>query len=95
MALGAIRAARAGGLSVPGDVSVIGFDDSPLMSFTDPPLTTTRQPVAAMSEAAVRLLADEIDGRPQRHWQSTFAPTLVVRGSTGMAPYLAAHDKKS
>ena len=46
MALGAIRAARQRGLSVPGDVSVVGYDDSPLIAFTDPPLTTMRQPVA-------------------------------------------------
>ena len=56
MALGAIRAARQRGLAVPGDVSVVGFDDSPLIAFTDPPLTTVRQPVPAMASAAVALL---------------------------------------
>ncbi|WP_144127711.1 LacI family DNA-binding transcriptional regulator [Catellatospora sichuanensis] len=86
MALGAVRAARAGGLSVPEDISVIGFDDSPLMSFTDPPLTTLRQPVAAMSATAVQMLAQVIDGRPLRNRRSTFGPTLVVRGSTGTRP---------
>ena len=45
MALGAIRAARRAGLRVPGDVSVVGFDDSALMNCTDPPLTTVRQPI--------------------------------------------------
>ncbi|MFD0599562.1 substrate-binding domain-containing protein [Catellatospora coxensis] len=85
MALGAVRAARAEGLSVPGDISIIGFDDSPLMSFTDPPLTTIRQPVAAMSAAAVQMLANVIQGRPMRHRKFTFGPTLVVRGSTGKA----------
>src|SRR5699024_11662092 len=43
MALVAIRAARSRGLSVPGEVSVVGYDDSPLIAFTDPPLTTIRQ----------------------------------------------------
>lgn len=85
MALGAIGAVRAAGLSVPEDISVIGFDDSPLMSFTDPPLTTLRQPVIPMADTAVRMLANGIDGRPLQHRQSTFAPTLVVRGSTGNA----------
>ena len=63
MALGAIRAAAGAGLRVPEDFSVVGYDDSPLIAFTDPPLTTVRQSVQAMSEAAVRALLDEIAGR--------------------------------
>ena len=59
MALGAIRAARQQGLRVPQDVSVVGFDDSPLIAFTDPPLTTIRQPVQAMGQAAYRRAMDE------------------------------------
>ena len=53
LALGAIRAARRLGLRVPDDVSVVGFDDSPFMNCTDPPLTTVRQPIQAMGQAAV------------------------------------------
>ena len=53
MALGAIREARSRGLRVPADVSVVGYDDSPLVAFTDPPLTTVRQPVSAMAVAGV------------------------------------------
>jgi alanine racemase len=83
MALGAIRAARGAGLSVPGDVSVIGYDDSPLMAFTDPPLTTLRQPVREMSVAAVRALVDEINGQAAPHSEYVFRPELVARGSTG------------
>jgi alanine racemase len=86
MALGAIREARSRGLSVPSDVSVVGYDDSPLMAFTDPPLTTIRQPVAAMAIAAVRALVDEIDGHPAPHSEYVFRPELVVRGSTAVAP---------
>jgi len=86
MALGAIRAVRARGLSVPGDVSVVGYDDSPLMAFTDPPLTTLRQQVGAMSVAAVRALIDEINGQPAPHSEYLFRPELVVRGSTAAAP---------
>ena len=86
MALGAIREARSRGLSVPGDVSVVGYDDSPLMAFTDPPLTTVRQPVAAMAIAAVRALVDEINGHPAPHSEYVFRPELVVRGSTAVAP---------
>ncbi|MEU5722970.1 LacI family DNA-binding transcriptional regulator [Micromonospora sp. NPDC047738] len=84
MALGAIRAARQRGLAVPDDVSVVGYDDSPLMAFTDPPLTTMRQPVAAMAVAAVRALVDEINGHPAPHSEYLFRPELVVRGSTAV-----------
>jgi DNA-binding LacI/PurR family transcriptional regulator len=86
MALGAIRAARARGRRVPADVSVIGHDDSPLMPFTDPPLTTLRQPVRAMSAAAVSALVDEIGGHPSPHSEYLFRPELVVRSSTGPCP---------
>ncbi|MTE18767.1 LacI family DNA-binding transcriptional regulator [Streptomyces sp. TRM43335] len=86
MALGAIRAARRLGLSVPGDISVVGFDDSPLIAFTDPPLTTIRQPVTAMGQAAVRALLEEIGGTPAPHSEFVFLPELVVRGSTASAP---------
>ncbi|GAA2490936.1 LacI family DNA-binding transcriptional regulator [Streptomyces gobitricini] len=91
MALGAVRAVRARGLDVPRDVSVVGFDDSPLIAFTDPPLTTVRQPVQAMATAAVDALLEEIDGNPvlgappSGSWGRTefvFQPELVVRGST-------------
>lgn len=83
MALGAIRAVRARGLDVPGDVSVVGFDDSPLIAFTDPPLTTVRQPVQAMATAAVDALVEEIEGNPVQRTEFVFQPELVVRGSTG------------
>ncbi|MGH8869552.1 MAG: LacI family DNA-binding transcriptional regulator [Actinomycetes bacterium] len=86
MALGAVRAVRARGLDVPRDVSVVGYDDSPLVAFTDPPLTTVRQAVSAMGQAAVRALLDEIAGRPGPRAEYVFRPELVVRGSTGAAP---------
>ena len=86
MALGAIRAARQRGLDVPRDISVVGFDDSPLIAFTDPPLTTIRQPVTAMGQAAVRALLEEIGGTPAPHSEFVFHPELVVRGSTASAP---------
>jgi len=86
MALGAIRAARQRGLSIPDDVSVVGYDDSPLIAFTDPPLTTVRQPVTAMAVAAVRALIDEINGQGTHRSEYVFRPELVVRASTGAAP---------
>ncbi|WP_344444619.1 LacI family DNA-binding transcriptional regulator [Kitasatospora nipponensis] len=83
MALGAIRAVRQRGLTVPGDVSVVGFDDSPLIAFTEPPLTTVRQPVEAMATAAVDALLEEVAGQSAQRGEFMFQPELVMRGSTG------------
>ncbi len=83
MALGAIRAARERGLNVPGHVSVVGFDDSPLIPFTDPPLTTVRKPIGAMASAAVETLLEIVDGAPSKNLELVFQPELVVRRSTG------------
>ncbi|MYZ34969.1 LacI family DNA-binding transcriptional regulator [Streptomyces sp. MnatMP-M17] len=82
MALGVVRAARERGLDVPGDLSVVGYDDSRLIAFTDPPLTTVRQPVHAMAAAAVGALLEEIGGSPVQRTEYVFQPELVVRGST-------------
>jgi len=82
MALGAIRAARAAGLSVPEDLSVVGYDDSTLVAFVDPPLTTIHQPVTALCSAAVGALLGEIDGNPGPQTELLFRPELIVRGST-------------
>jgi DNA-binding LacI/PurR family transcriptional regulator len=89
MALGAIRAARQRGLRVPEDVSVVGYDDSDLFAFTDPPLTTLRQPVRAMANAAVSSLLEEVGGNHVQHTEFVFQPELVVRGSTAAAPAAA------
>ncbi|MFD7871861.1 LacI family DNA-binding transcriptional regulator [Microbacterium sp. NPDC059771] len=83
MALGAVRAARRAGLSVPGDVSVVGFDDSALMSCTEPPLTTVRQPIESMGRAVIELLLAQIAGTPQAADELLFEPELVLRASTG------------
>ena len=85
MALGAIRAARRLGLSVPGDVSVVGYDDSALMKFTEPPLTTVRQPIEAMGRMVIDLLVGQMAGQAVPHDELRFEPELVVRGSTGPA----------
>src|SRR5690242_5877851 len=85
LALGAIRAVRRAGLSVPGDVSVVGYDDSAFMNCTDPPLTTVRQPIEAMGKAAVALLVSQIENAAVYPEELLFEPELVVRGSTGRA----------
>lgn len=86
MALGAIHAARQRGLRVPEDVSVVGSDDSLLVEFTDPPLTTVRQPVAPIANAAAQALLDQIGGSGPAASEIFFRPELVVRGSSARAP---------
>jgi len=83
IALGAVRAARRARISVPGDVSIVGYDDSAFMNCTDPPLTTVRQPIEAMGRAAVDVLVGLIGGTRGAPGELLYAPELVVRGSTG------------
>ena len=86
MALGAIRAAREAGLAVPGDVSVVGFDDSRLVASSS---TRRSRPCGSRSRqmggAAVAALADAIEGRRWPSQEYLFEPELVLRGSTGPA----------
>jgi DNA-binding LacI/PurR family transcriptional regulator len=86
LALGAVRAVRRAGLTVPGDVSVVGFDDSTWLNATDPPLTTVRQPIESMGRSAVALLVKEMEAVTANPEELLFEPELVVRGSTGPAP---------
>jgi DNA-binding LacI/PurR family transcriptional regulator len=86
LALGSIRAARRRGLAVPEQLSVIGYDDSPFMTCTGPPLTTVRQPIEAMGRAAVELLVAQMDRAEVAVDELLFEPELVVRASTAPAP---------
>lgn len=86
MALGAITAVRQQGLRVPEDVSVVGYDDSVLMPFVDPPLTTVRQDIAAIGEAAVAALLEQIERNPVSEPDLLIRPELVARRSTAAAP---------
>lgn len=81
MAFAALHTARARGLRVPEDLSVVSFEDTPGVRFAVPPLTAIRQPVAAMiGEACTRLIARvEADGAPARH---EIAFELAARAST-------------
>jgi len=90
LALGAIRAVRRAGLTVPGDVSVVGFDDSGWLNCTDPPLTTVRQPIESMGKAAVALLVNQMETVVPHPDELLFEPELVVRGSSGPVPSQAA-----
>src|SRR5207248_8861275 len=85
LALGAIAELQANGLSVPGDVSVIGYDDIPVAQYMTPALTTIRQPMHEVGAQAVKLLAEELakpspSARPRRRHQLVDV-SLVVRDS--------------
>jgi DNA-binding LacI/PurR family transcriptional regulator len=86
LALGVIQAARRAGFSVPADVSVVGYDDSRFMRYTDPALTTLRQPIEAMGRAVVERLVAQINGRNDSGDRLLFEPELIVRASTGPVP---------
>jgi LacI family transcriptional regulator len=85
MTFATLQVAKEKGLRVPEDLSVVSFDNSPIVRFTEPPLTAVDQPIAATASRAVELLIDAKRG---------MAPTepvrvkgeLVVRGSTGPVP---------
>ena len=81
-AAGAIQALREAGLHVPKDVAVVGFDDVPQASYTDPPLTTVHQPLREMGETAARALMGHFDGTPLTVDPIVLPTTLVLRGST-------------
>jgi DNA-binding LacI/PurR family transcriptional regulator len=86
IAIGAIRTLRNHGLSIPGDVSVVGFDDIEMAETTDPPLTTVHQPIRGKGEEAARLLLSVIAGTSQPPGHRRLATQLIVRASTGPAP---------
>lgn len=86
IAAGVIAAAQEMGVRVPAELSVTGFDDFSIAQQTRPALTTVRVPVDAMSRAAVEILIGMIHGQPPPDQPVRFAPTLVIRESTGSCP---------
>ncbi|GAA3556953.1 LacI family DNA-binding transcriptional regulator [Nonomuraea rosea] len=87
LAAGVYQAATERGIRVPEELSVIGFDDSPLCEMLSPPLTTVRQPLDDMANEAVRLLSEELTHpRGAAGTRIELATTLVVRSSTAILP---------
>jgi DNA-binding LacI/PurR family transcriptional regulator len=80
VAVGALYECQRLGKRVPGDVSIVGFDDLPLAQYVFPQLTSVRVPAAAMGDQAVRLLLDLIDGKRVR--SRTLRTEIIVRGTT-------------
>ncbi|MGQ0588944.1 MAG: LacI family DNA-binding transcriptional regulator [Sphingosinicella sp.] len=87
MAAGVVFAARERGISVPEDLSVIGFDDTPIAAHIWPPLTTVRWPIVSMARAAARkLVGDVVEGKGPAEEPSELPSTLVRRGSVAAPP---------
>jgi LacI family transcriptional regulator len=86
-AIGAIRTLRDAGLNVPGDVSVVGFDDILSAAYYTPSLTTVRQPLTEMGKRGAQVLLERIANREAPFpSEIVMAPELVVRESSGPAP---------
>ncbi len=95
MAIGAMRAIRASDRTVPGDISVVGFDDVAIAAYTDPPLTTIAQSIAELGRWAVERLVERLastesvdqNGGEDRVVSRTVLPVrLIARGSSGPPP---------
>jgi LacI family transcriptional regulator len=85
-AIGVIRAIYDAGLSVPEDISVIGFDDIMSAAYHKPSLTTVRQPLREMGRQGAQVLLDMIS-QPDKQYpeEIVMQPELIVRESTGVA----------
>jgi DNA-binding LacI/PurR family transcriptional regulator len=83
-AIGVLEAARALGIGVPGELSVIGFDDIEAAGYVG--LTTVRQPLMESGRRGARLLLDVLSGRPVAPLHELLPLELIVRGTTGPAP---------
>jgi LacI family transcriptional regulator len=82
LALGAVAAARQRGLRCPADISIIGYNDMPLIDIVDPPLTSIRISSEEMGRAAGLRLLRAFAGEAGGHDRTVVAPVLVIRGST-------------
>jgi LacI family transcriptional regulator len=93
-AIGAVRAICDAGLEVPGDISVMGFDDIITAAFARPSLTTVKQPLREMGLKAAQVLLERI-ADPEKPWpeEIVMEPKLIVRESTGPARKLETAAK--
>lgn len=82
MAIGALRAMGDAGISVPSQVSLVGFDDIPEAEFFSPPLTTLRQEFSEVGRQSLALLMEQVDGAPRTRRRTVIPPQFVIREST-------------
>jgi LacI family transcriptional regulator len=86
MAFGVMDAAKAAGLTIGRDISIVGFDDIFMASQTYPPLTTIRQPLSDMGKTALEMLLAILDERTVLSLQRELPTELIIRESTGHCP---------
>ncbi|GAA3622849.1 LacI family DNA-binding transcriptional regulator [Microbacterium awajiense] len=86
VAVGALLSAQDAGLSVPEDLSIVGFDDSEISRVTRPDITTVRQPLGELGRAGVAHLMRLIDGAPIDEVRVELSTRLIIRGSSGPPP---------
>jgi LacI family transcriptional regulator len=99
MAAAAMAVAHRKGLDVPGDIAIVGFDDTPLATTVWPELTTVRQPIADMAREAVRMLIEQIRsvraGAPPKAEHKQLEYTLIRRESSASGPDKPAPRRKA
>jgi DNA-binding LacI/PurR family transcriptional regulator len=83
MAIGAVKQLRKQGIQVPQDVAVTGFDDIPVLTLADVPLTTVHQPLYDMGVEAAKMLWHRFENRPVDYKHRFFPTKLVIRESCG------------
>jgi len=87
MAIGALQAAKDAGLKVGREFAIAGFDDTPMIQFLDPPLTSVRQPVWEVGQQIIPMLLTYIEtGKPPEPISKIVSPRLIVRQSTSGQP---------
>ncbi len=94
-ALGALHAIESAGLSVPDDVSLVGYDDIALAAYQHINLTTIHQPQREMGRRAVELLVERIESGRTTPQRIVIKPKLVVRATTGPARRRSRHNRRS
>lgn len=82
MAIGAMNAARNRGLQVGSDLAVTGFDDSPMVQYLTPSLTTVRQPIWEVGQQVMNILLGILDGLPPKDLHVMLQPRLIIRASS-------------
>jgi LacI family transcriptional regulator len=85
-AIGAIRAARDSGLSIPGDLSIIGVDNTPIAEYLPVSLTSVSYPTREIARTATEFLISRIQGESATQREASFSTHLVKRESTGPVP---------
>jgi DNA-binding LacI/PurR family transcriptional regulator len=83
VAMGVMGAIREAGLSIPGDIAVVGFDDVPMARYVDPPLTTIHLPAIELARTAGEMIIPLTDGHQPEKTHVVLDTELVVRKSSG------------